>query len=68
MPDGLIYIADPHLGGPNKEPDETRKFIDKLTNAWQNKCGFEVLGNKVKFVKNKKIYILEIDTKPSIKG
>ena len=68
VPDGLTYIADPHLGGPNKEPDKTRKFIDKLTNAWQNKCGFEVLGNKEKFVKNKKIYILEIDTKPSIKG
>tara|TARA_Y100001934_G_C12322989_1_gene761046 strand:- start:66 stop:1493 length:1428 start_codon:yes stop_codon:yes gene_type:complete len=60
--------ADPHLGGPNKEPDKTRKFIDKLTNAWQNRCGFEVLGNKVKFVKNKKIYVLEIDTKQSIKG
>jgi len=68
VPDGLTYIVDPHLGGPNKEPDKTRKFIDRLTNAWQNKCGFEVLGNKVKFVKNKKIYILEIDTKPSVKG
>ena len=68
VPDGLRYFGDPSSDGPNKEPDKARNFIDKLTNAWQDKCGFEVLGSKAKFFKNKKIYILEIDTKPSIKG
>ena len=64
VPDGLKYWH-PSSDGP---PDKARNFIDKLTNAWQDKCGFEVLGSKAKFFKNKKIYILEIDTKPSIKG
>jgi hypothetical protein len=63
VPDGLTYME----GEFDKEPDMTRKFIDKLTNTWQNRCGFEILESKVRFVNNKNLFIIEISTKPNIK-
>jgi hypothetical protein len=62
-----IKTGNPYAGEFDKEPDMARKFIDELTNTWQNRCGFEILESKVRFVNNKNLFIIEISTKPNIK-
>lgn len=61
VPDGLSYLGTRW----NKDSGETNQFIDKLTNTWQDKCGFEVVSRKTKIVNSKKHFVLGINSKAS---
>jgi hypothetical protein len=51
-----------------KESGKARKFIDTLTNTWQNRCGFEILDRQEKIINNKKLYIIEVSSRSNIKS
>jgi hypothetical protein len=51
-----------------KESGKARKFIDTLTNTWQDRCGFEILNRKEKIINNKRLYIIEVSSRSNIKS